>query len=274
MERMRLRSLVVIAAVSVLAAAPSLLGQGPAGTSDPPFRLEEERAIGPYTVQVFLVPEKAWEHGERVVTLSRPGMPTIEVEWVFRVDPKSGTDITGEGNPDLILECYSGGAHCCFSTIVYDLGAVLTVIPVGRESNCSGYFEDLDGDAILEFVTCDDAFAYAYCPYCASPTVRAILRYEPGRGYVPAGPRFAHLYIEEIARDRALAEKTTPGEMGEWDQTTKCAVLPLVLDYLYSGEPETAWQVLERYYPFPDRAAFREEIERTVKRSPLYRPQD
>jgi hypothetical protein len=47
-------------------------------------------------------------------------------------------------------------------------------------------------------------------------------------------------------------------------------VLPLVLDYLYSGQPDQAWAALESYYQFPDAAAFREEIQASVEASPLY----
>jgi hypothetical protein len=182
----------------------------------------------------------------------------------------TGTDITGEGNPDLILEIYSGGAHCCYSTTLYDLGPTLTRLLQSPWSNCGGGFVDLDGDAVFEFRTCDDTFAYTYCPYAAAPLVQAILRYEPGHGYVPTSPSFAHLYAEDIAQDTTKAENATPEGMGEWDQTTKCGVLPLVLDYLYSGQADRAWEAFNRLYHYPDALVFWAEVTQGISQSPLY----
>jgi hypothetical protein len=194
----------------------------------------------------------------------------VQIEFFDNLDPLSGTDITGDGTPELIIETYSGGAHCCFSTLVYSLGERAEKLLETQASNCGGDFRDLDGDGVLEFVTCDDRFAYAYCPFAASPVVTAVLAYQAGQGYLAAGPRFAEIYDEPIATHTTLAEQAQPGALGEWDVTTKCAVLPLVLDYLYAGRTERAWSELQRLYTFPDAQAFREEIEKTVAASPLY----
>jgi hypothetical protein len=170
----------------------------------------------------------------------------------------------------VIIETYSGGAHCCFSTLVYSLGQRAENLLETPAANCGGDFRDLDGDAVMEFVTCDDRFAYAYCPFAASPVVTAVLAYELGQGYVAAGPRFAELYTEPIATHTTLAQMAQGGALGEWDATTKCAVLPLVLDYLYSGQTERAWSALDALYRYPDAEAFRDEIEQTIAASPLY----
>jgi hypothetical protein len=138
------------------------------------------------------------------------------------------------------------------------------------ESNCGGRFEDLDGDSALEFITCDDMFAYAYCPYAASPMVQVIMQYEPGRGYAPASPRFAHLYAEAIAQHTQLAQNAPAEGMGEWDQTTKCSVLPLMLDYLYSGQADLAWVALDRWYDYADALLFWAEVSHDTSHSPLY----
>ena len=47
-------------------------------------------------------------------------------------------------------------------------------------------------------------------------------------------------------------------------------MLPLVLDYLYTGRPEKAWSELDRLYTGPDVEAFRAEIEQAVTQSPLF----
>jgi hypothetical protein len=235
------------------------------------FALQEEHQLGSYVVRLWrnTTSETDWEN---IVTLAVGGQQLVQIEPVASLGDLTGKDITGEGHPDVIVERYSGGAHCCFSTAVYDLGPALTKVLETPESNCSGRFDDLDGDGVFEFVTCDDLFAYAYCPFAGSPMVKVILRYEPGRGYGPASPRFAHLYEGDIAEHTQLAEKTKPGEMGEWDGTTKCAVLPMVLDYLYAGMADRAWEEINRLYPYDDVKSFYAEIEQSVAKSPLFTP--
>ena len=271
--RWRLIALAMVLAAScgspIVAQRPlqQVLGEPP----EDGYLLEVERIIGDYTIRLWGWQERFFgPRGRAVVIITGPSATTVEVDWAFQIGPLSGTDITGEGNPDLIVTGYSGGAHCCFSSTVYDLGPTLTVIPVAGGGNCSGTFEDLDGDGSYEFLTCDDAFAYHYCCYAGSPMVRVILCYERKIGYVPASPRFASLYEPDIVAHTELAQQATDATMCEWDETSKCAVLPLILDYLYSGRMDQAWEVLERYYSFPDADTFRAEIEAVVRSSPRF----
>jgi hypothetical protein len=234
------------------------------------FVVEDEQLIGAYSVALWRnTAADSWSF-DNIVTISVGDEMLVRIESVSGFGDPTGRDITGEGHPDVVLERFTGGAHCCFSVIVYDLGPTLTKVLETRESNCSGRFEDLDGDSVLEFVTCDDLFAYVYCPYASSPMVQVIMRYEPGRGYVPASPRFAHLYAEMAAGHLELAESATAGELGEWDETTKCAVLPLTLDYLYTGQADRAWAELSRLYTYPDGLLFWAEIVQAVSESSLY----
>jgi hypothetical protein len=234
------------------------------------YVLEEERLIGRYTVQLWRNTAGDIMGFDNIATISAEGQALVQIEMASGFGDLTGSDITGEGHPDVIIETYSGGAHCCFSTIVYDLGPTLTKMLETPQSNCGGQFEDLDGDGVFEFVTCDDLFAYAYCPFAASPVVQVILQYEPGRGYLPASPRFAHLYAEEVAAHTQMAQEARPGELGEWDGTTKCGVLPLMLDYLYTGRADQAWTEFNRLYNYPDAALFWAEVVQAVADSPLY----
>jgi hypothetical protein len=236
------------------------------------YAVEDERLIGAYIVTLWHNTAADALGFDNIVTIASAagGQTLVQLDLVSGFRDYTGHDITGEGDPDLVLERYTGGAHCCFSVIVYNLGPTPTKVLETRESNCSGRFEDLDGDSVPEFITCDDLFAYVYCPYAASPMVQVILRYEPGRGYVPASPHFAQLYAEVIVQHTGLAEGATAEGMGEWDQTTKCGVLPLVLDYLYTGRADRAWEEFSRLYAYPDALLFWAEIVRAVSESSLY----
>jgi hypothetical protein len=235
------------------------------------YLLREEYLVGGYVVRVWR-PVNGGFGFDALLTVAAEGQAGVMIEQFHHFDPFAGSDVTGEGNADLIVHTYSGGAHCCFSTAVYNLGLVMTKVLETPQSNCDANFEQLDGDAALEVLTCDDIFAYHFCCYAGSPMVRVILDYQPAAGYLPASPQFPHLYAEAIASHTAMAAQAVPGEMCENDGTTKCAVLPLVLDYLYSGRPGEAWAQLNQWYPYPDLNAFRAEIVLKASGSPLYVP--
>jgi hypothetical protein len=241
---------------------------------DPAYFLQEERFIGPYAIRMWRNPDSDPFMFDSILTISGAGQPQVRVESFSGLGDETGTDITGEGHPDVIVNVFTGGAHCCFSTIVYDLGPTLTKVLETPLSNCGGHFQDLDGDGVLEFITCDDLFAYEYCSFAGSPIVQVVLQHEPGRGYIPASPRFPQLYVEDIARDLRRAEEAVPGAMGEWYNDTKCSVLPLILDYLYSGQADEAWAAFDRLYTYPDAQVFRAEIELAVSNSSLFAPGD
>ncbi len=235
------------------------------------YVLQEERVIGPYAVRLWRNTSED-DFGfpfDNIATISALEQPTVQIENATGLDDLTGTDITGEGHPDVIVERYTGGAHCCSSTVIYDLGPKMSKVLEAPESNCGGTLQDLDGDGVYEFVTCDDLFAYVYCCYAGSPAARVILQYD-GESYVPASPSFPEAYEEDIARDREMAEGASPGENCEWGNDTKCQMLPLVLDYLYSGEVDKAWSEFDRLYDYPDAALFRSEIEQMVSDSPLF----
>ena len=235
------------------------------------YEIEEERIIGPYVIRIWRnTTSEMLMNFDSIATIQTVGQPMTQIDMAPGLHDLTGTDITGEGNPDVVIETYSGGAHCCFSTIVYDLGPTPTEVLRTPESNCSGSFEDLDNDGVMEFVTCDDLFSYQYCCFAGSPAVKIIMKYYPDEGYLPASTSFRLLYAEDIANHTAAAEKAPPGEYCEWDETNKCAVLPVVLDYLYSGQWDMAWSELDRLYPHADRETFKEEIIQAVGMSDLY----
>ncbi len=239
-----------------------------------PYAVERVERYGDYIVCVWQSLDDAAPGFYRVVTIDRGEARLLCKDWVTGLGSLSGVDIDGSGCPNVVIEGYSGGAHCCFSTAVYDLADTLVLVdlPSSPGGNSPGEFVDLDEDGIYEFRTADDSFAYAYCAFAGSPAVLVILEYSAAqRRFVPASYGYPELYREAIRFDTERAKlATAEGAYEGWDGTPKCEVLPLILDYLYSGDPEAAWVALDAYYPFPDKDAFRAEIEAVVNASPYF----
>jgi hypothetical protein len=269
-------------ALSILILLGAFLGMGPQVIGTPAskwfpnaiYEVDREMVIGEYVLRHWrdIAPGSRPYHG--IVTIASEGEVLVQHEWVVDIGDLSGTDITGEGNPDIIIQTFSGGAHCCFDTFLYDLGSHLVEIPIPPSPGGNyppGCFRDLDEDGIYEFVHYDDSFAYRYCGYAGSAKVLVVLKYDPGMGYIPASPEFAYLYKEDIELHTTWAEQAGKEIVLEgWDKTSKCSVLPLILDYLYSGSVEMAWEALYRYYAFEDVEEFRADIEEVAYSSSYF----
>jgi hypothetical protein len=79
-------------------------------------------------------------------------------------------DVTGDGESEVLVDIYTGGAHCCSVSYVawrsqqparYRMHGV-------RWGNIAPSLIDLNGDGVLEFVGVDDRFAYAFGPYAVA----------------------------------------------------------------------------------------------------------
>jgi hypothetical protein len=244
----------------------------PASPPEPGYLLQEERFINNYAIRFWRNPDDQLGF-ESVLLIESASQPPTRVDMASAIHELTGSDLNADGFPDLVVETYTGGAHCCFGTQVFSLrptGAAL--ILQKPESNAGGYFENLGGDQVSEFITYDDSLVYQYCPYAAGVTVKVIMAYDAGQDrYLPASPRFPEQYVEEISTHEGRAQYG-PGELGEWDGSNICAVLPLALDYLYMGQPERAHTEFRSRYSGPDADAKWAEILQVVQLSPLYTP--
>lgn len=236
------------------------------------YILHEERLINGYAIRLWRNPADPLGF-ESVLLIEAARQPSIRVEMASAMNDLTGIDLNADGYPDVVVETYSGGAHCCFGTQVFSLrpsGAAL--IMQKPESNAGGFFEDLNADGASEFVTYEDSFAYQYCPYAAGVNAKVIMAYDPGQDrYLPASPRFPEQYTEEIAMNEQRA-LFAPGELGEWDGTNICAVLPLSLDYLYMGQLDQAQTEFYNRYSGLDTDQKWNEVLEIVQSSSLYTP--
>jgi hypothetical protein len=90
-------------------------------------------------------------------------------------------DLDGDGPPDVLLDLFTGGAHCCVESELVALTADGGVRRVVHGWGDGGYrLSDLDGDGLSEFVSADDRFAYAFTAYAFSALPLQILSFRGG----------------------------------------------------------------------------------------------
>lgn len=114
-------------------------------------------------------------------------------------------DIDGDGPPDVILDLFTGGAHCCVESEIValsDSGAGIRRVEHGWGD--PGYhLTDIDGDGVGEFLTGDDRFAYAFAAYAFSALPIQILSFR--------GDRFRDVTSEHLANVRDDAKRLRRG---------------------------------------------------------------
>jgi hypothetical protein len=95
-----------------------------------------------------------------------------------RDGPLQVRDLNGDGEPEVLVDAYSGGAHCCALTeILRFTGAAYA--PLEAFWGNTGYdLTDLDSDGRPEFVAADDAFAGVFTSYAASFFPPLVLDYD------------------------------------------------------------------------------------------------
>ena len=88
------------------------------------------------------------------------------------------TDVDGDGEPEVVLDLYWAGAHCCWYSQIYRyLPGSGHYSPLVHVWGNFGYvFADLDHDGTQELVTRDDRFSYAFASFADSRWPVRILR--------------------------------------------------------------------------------------------------
>lgn len=165
-----------------------------------------------------------------------------------------GTDITGDGIPDLIVG-YQPEGHSGYTCDVFSLGDKCTKLFQIDGGDNPAYFKDLDGDGACEILIADSTFAYWEAGYCNSAKPRLILRVKDNKPAVATdlmkAPAPTETEIQAIVdRDKQEYEKwaTQNGEkMSEHDFTPR--VVGTMVNFVYTGNAKAAWKSLDLMWP-------------------------
>lgn len=273
----------VLACVSPVSAQPAV-----AKPKAMPWRslIEWQPKQGPVTyasddLRLTVTASEAANPDERfaIVTLTRPGMAPVMLRgepgigWRFgigRVDAKVKA-------PAVLLESFTGGAHCCsVIDVAVPEGKSYRVVRLthrGVDGKPSDMFDaaldefpiDLSGDGIADFVLTDDAFLYRFSSYAGSMPPPLVLNIRAGRTVdVSKAPGLRPLVLMQMAEARAYC--TAPASL---DSERNGACAGYVADAARAGQFAAAWRVMLAHYdrdstwnraPFPaDLKAFLRE---------------
>ncbi len=143
-----------------------------------------------------------------VLTVEAPGLAPLTV----RGTPVGGWDGVrlhvgrlGGGQPFILFQTYTGGAHCCADVQMILPGeGRLRAIHVGTwDGDFIELPRDLDGDGNPDFVVRDNRFLYAFASYAGSAAPPQVWNVAGGHAVdVSDQPRFRTLFTEAMREER------------------------------------------------------------------------
>lgn len=182
----------------------------------------------------------------------------IAADWALTVDPISGTDVNGDGRPEIVLDGYSGGLHCCYTTYIISLDRKPQLLHAFSNAVPISFQKQPDGTILIR--AADGVFGYFIVPP-AQAVVPTVLLQMKGGQLVDVSSQFPQLYDKQIEEARS---KLTPEALATFRKANYHAklftdvyptvhlVLAVVLNYVYSGREDKAWEALNEYWPPAD----------------------
>jgi hypothetical protein len=148
-------------------------------------------------------------------------------------------DLDGDGEPEVIVDLYTGGAHCCYVSRFYRWDGT-TYVPADRNFGDPGYrIADLDGDGVMELITADWRFGYAFSAFAYSLMPIRIYDLRAGTWEL-----VTKRFPAEIRNDAKAAWKTF-NKQGRQDEP-RGAIAAWAADQLMLGHKASARRTLRR----------------------------
>jgi hypothetical protein len=193
---------------------------------------------------------------------------------------KMGADITGAGQPDLVVSEWSGGANCCLTFHIFEIGSTFRQIGTisAKYGDTGPHFMHMDKDSKnvgLKVQVADWTFANWHSDFADSPAPKVILRFSDGSYRV--SPDLMHSPVPSVSDlDARVAEirihKNTSRNKSWPGADISPTLWATMLDLIYTGHAGDAWKFLDRAWPpqIGGKDAFASDLRAQLKRSPYW----
>lgn len=195
------------------------------------------------------------------------------VNHEVRDAPSIGRDITGNGKPNVVIYEWSGGVHCCYSAIVFEIAESCVRLDIIDGRHGVPEFKDLDGDSVPEVLVYDWSFSYWPNSFFTSPSPQVILRWTSS-GY-QISPDL--MWRKEPRPEEINSFTTSIRKSPEWGWSYGSLDIPkelfsYALNLMYSGHENLGWRFIRQawtsQYPFDDQLL--DDLRKRLSRSPYW----
>ncbi|MDQ3020373.1 MAG: hypothetical protein M3R36_07365 [Bacteroidota bacterium] len=183
-------------------------------------------------------------------------------------------DLNNDGNNEILIDMYSGGAHCC----TYLVAAVIKenkfkILDTIYWGNSFYTIEDLNKDGRKEIFGASDIFAYAFTNFAQSEDPILIYGFENNK-FKNVTKNFPDIVKKDIeAHLKKLIPYTTDtgfacpitDTFNTDAGTVKAILAPIVADYYTLGEVKRGYDLVDSVYKCPDKDKFIQTLQSEYK---------
>jgi hypothetical protein len=245
------------------------------------YELDSVSHWGRYSVRTYRNYERGTAYFEVLMGpaeyLRQPQVPrriySYSGEQAFYVEV-FGTDVTGDGAPNLVVRQWEGSAHGDSRYLVLELdGSAVTEIDV-IDGLLDVKFQDLDNDGTPEVTGVDKAYSYfGGDSFAASPRPLVVLSFDKTVGRFVPDKRL--MSKPPLSRDRLneLGLKYRQDARRSKQSRSPSQLFGAILELIYSGNEAQARELFDASWP-DEPGIPKERYEETMKgaagRSPFY----
>ncbi len=200
-------------------------------------------------------------------------MVALETDWGKEKAAKTFQvrDFDGNQEPEILIDLFTGGAHCCSYSLIYRYNPTIQKYSYMRQDWGNGGYQiqDLNKDGVPEFQSRDDAFAYAFGSYAGSGYPLQIWQYRQGK-MVDVTRQYPKLiYDDAYYWWQAFVERRN--DMVEYG---KGPIAAYVANKYLLGQGQDGWKRAQQAYRGPDRQQFFAELQKFLQQTGYIRRGD
>jgi len=236
----------------------------------------ETQKFGDYKVTFYQADDWLCQRLE----IQRPGEivyseAEVDAHFSFGADWPEGSqplmNLRSDTSAQLVISKWTGGAHCCFSVLVFDIGSEFRKVDEIEGGNYYPYFEDIDRDGVSEVKVDDDFLAYRFSSFAFSAIGEVTLKYSNGHYEVSAE------HMVKVPANWASLEKQIQGWQKELRERTSPdypppAFIQVVTDLVFTGNKTSALELIDHVWPadVPGKNEFLTSYEEALQDSKYY----
>jgi hypothetical protein len=212
---------------------------------------KDEKKVGDYRIRIFYADDRMCQRFDiskhNQIVFREEGVDNHYFLGSDDSDKHFMMNLTGHGT-QLVVKRWTGGAHCCMSLLIFDLGCEFRKIDEIYGGNFDPEIVDLDHDGIPEVMVTDDFLAYRFSSFAYSAKGDVVLKYT--NGHYSVAPEFMKkpapsrekLNAKVLAWRKLLRKQNSP----DWPPPS---MIQYITDLIYTGNKKVAFDLVDRIWP-------------------------